>query len=75
MPLTPYRRKNGSYKPVDKVLLKLWYRLSLFEGDMLIQQVRGEVGAGPAKALLVQQTPVSSGSSVVLVVWVQCLCP
>lgn len=64
MPLTPYRRKNGSYKPVDKVLLKLWYRLSLFEEDMLVQQVRGGVGVGPAKALLVQQRhpcPVAAG--------------
>ncbi|KAM6061150.1 uncharacterized protein VSU04_008782 isoform 2-T2 [Chlamydotis macqueenii] len=39
MPLTPYRRKNGSYKSVDQVLLKLWYWLSLYEGDVLIQQV------------------------------------
>ncbi|XP_032851325.2 interferon lambda receptor 1-like isoform X2 [Tyto alba] len=39
MPLTPYRSKNGSYKPVDQVLLKLWYWLSLYEGDVLVQQV------------------------------------
>ncbi|XP_065546036.1 uncharacterized protein LOC136019607 isoform X1 [Lathamus discolor] len=39
MPLTPYRRKTGSQKPVDRVLLKLWYWLCLYEGDMLVQQV------------------------------------
>ncbi|XP_026704474.1 uncharacterized protein LOC113480087 isoform X1 [Athene cunicularia] len=39
MPLTPYRSKNGSYKPVDQVLLKLWYWLCLYEGDVLVQQV------------------------------------
>ncbi|XP_065499748.1 uncharacterized protein LOC135993668 [Caloenas nicobarica] len=39
MPLTPYQSKTGSYKPVDQVLQKLWYRLSLYEGDVLIQQV------------------------------------
>ncbi|KAM6252461.1 uncharacterized protein M6G45_008727 isoform 3-T4 [Spheniscus humboldti] len=39
MPLTPYRSKTGSYKPVDQVLLKLWYWLSLYEGDVLVQQV------------------------------------
>nr|XP_009930569.1 PREDICTED: fatty-acid amide hydrolase 2 [Opisthocomus hoazin] len=39
MPLTPYRNKAGSYKPVDQVLLKLWYWLSLYEGDVLVQQV------------------------------------
>ncbi|XP_068275888.1 interleukin-20 receptor subunit alpha-like [Nyctibius grandis] len=39
MPLTPYRSKDGSYKPVDRVLLKLWYWLSLYEGDVLVQQV------------------------------------
>ncbi|XP_075018760.1 interleukin-20 receptor subunit alpha-like [Calonectris borealis] len=39
MPLTPYRSKTGAYKPVDKVLLKLWYWLSLYEGDVLVQQV------------------------------------
>lgn len=44
MPLTPYQSKTGSYKPVDQVLLKLWYWLSLYEGDVLIQQVRGRVG-------------------------------
>ena len=44
MPLTPYQSKNGSYKPVDQVLLKLWYRLNLYEGDVLVQQVRGRVG-------------------------------
>lgn len=44
MPLTPYRSKTGSYKPINQVLLKLWYRLSLYEGDALIQQVRGGVG-------------------------------
>ncbi|KAM4886325.1 uncharacterized protein FYW23_011490 isoform 1-T1 [Sylvia borin] len=38
-PLTPYQRRTGSYKPVDRVLLKLWYWLQLFEGDLLIQQV------------------------------------
>ncbi|XP_066189903.1 interleukin-22 receptor subunit alpha-1-like isoform X2 [Sylvia atricapilla] len=38
-PLTPYKRRTGSYKPVDRVLLKLWYWLQLFEGDLLIQQV------------------------------------
>ncbi|KAM8987560.1 uncharacterized protein PRD47_017780 isoform 3-T4 [Ara ararauna] len=39
MPLTPYRSKTGSHKPVDRVLLKLWYWLHLYEGDMLVQQV------------------------------------
>ncbi|KAM9538560.1 uncharacterized protein ACIB01_012503 isoform 2-T2 [Guaruba guarouba] len=39
MPLTPYRSKTGSHKPVDQVLLKLWYWLHLYEGDMLVQQV------------------------------------
>ncbi|XP_071425704.1 uncharacterized protein [Pithys albifrons albifrons] len=39
MPLTPYRRRTGSYKPVDRVLLKLWYWLHLYEGDLLVQQV------------------------------------
>ncbi|XP_056215387.1 uncharacterized protein LOC130158629 isoform X3 [Falco biarmicus] len=39
MPLTPYRIKTSSFKPVDQVLLKLWYWLSLYEGDVLIQQV------------------------------------
>ncbi|KAM6253712.1 uncharacterized protein LJ264_008571 isoform 2-T3 [Porphyrio hochstetteri] len=39
MPLTPYRGRTGSYQPVDRVLLKLWYWLRLFEGDTLIQQV------------------------------------
>ncbi|XP_066058509.1 uncharacterized protein [Chamaea fasciata] len=38
-PLTPYQRRTGSYKPVDQVLLKLWYWLQLYEGDLLIQQV------------------------------------
>lgn len=44
MPLTPYRRKTGSQKPVDRVLLKLWYKLHLYEGDMLVQEVRRGVG-------------------------------
>lgn len=48
MPLTPYRSTNGSYKPVDQVLLKLWYWLNLYEGDVLVQQVRG--GAGKAQS-------------------------
>ncbi|XP_064526431.1 uncharacterized protein LOC135421707 isoform X1 [Pseudopipra pipra] len=39
MPLTPYQRRTGSYKPVDRVLLKLWYWLHLYEGDLLVQQV------------------------------------
>ncbi|XP_075576885.1 uncharacterized protein LOC142594841 [Pelecanus crispus] len=39
MPLTPYRSKTGSYEPVDQVLLKLWYWLNLYEGDVLVQQV------------------------------------
>ncbi|XP_041896221.1 interferon lambda receptor 1-like isoform X2 [Corvus kubaryi] len=38
-PLTPYRRRAGSYKPVDRVLLKLWYWLHLYEGNLLVQQV------------------------------------
>ncbi|XP_010014893.1 PREDICTED: interleukin-22 receptor subunit alpha-2-like, partial [Nestor notabilis] len=33
MPLTPYRRKTGSHKPVDQVLLKLWYWLHLWSGE------------------------------------------
>ncbi|KAJ7416973.1 interleukin-22 receptor subunit alpha-1-like isoform X2 [Pitangus sulphuratus] len=39
MPLTPYKRRTGSYKPVDRVLLKLRYWLHLYEGDLLVQQV------------------------------------
>ncbi|XP_013813803.1 interleukin-20 receptor subunit alpha-like isoform X3 [Apteryx mantelli] len=39
MPLTPYQSKNGSYKPINKVLRKLWYRLNLYEKDVFIQQV------------------------------------
>ncbi|XP_013057341.3 uncharacterized protein [Anser cygnoides] len=39
VPLTPFRGKKGSYKPVNKVLLKLWYWLHLYDGDVLTQQV------------------------------------
>ncbi|XP_058704201.1 uncharacterized protein LOC131583776 isoform X2 [Poecile atricapillus] len=38
-PLTPYKKRTGSYKPVDRVLLKLWYWLHLYEEDVLVQQV------------------------------------
>ncbi|XP_062359042.1 interleukin-22 receptor subunit alpha-2-like isoform X2 [Cinclus cinclus] len=38
-PLTPYQRRTGSYKPVHRVLLKLWYWLHLYEGELLVQQV------------------------------------
>ncbi|XP_063273006.1 uncharacterized protein LOC134560688 isoform X2 [Prinia subflava] len=38
-PPTPYQRRTGSYKPVDRVLLKLWYWLQLYDGDVLVQQV------------------------------------
>ncbi|KAI6078406.1 Interferon alpha/beta receptor 2-like protein [Aix galericulata] len=38
-PLTPFRSKKGSYKPVNKVLLKLWYWLHLYDGEVLTQQV------------------------------------
>ncbi|XP_054025445.1 interferon lambda receptor 1-like [Dryobates pubescens] len=38
-PLTPFRRKNGSYRPVDRVLWELWYQLSLHEGNVTLQQV------------------------------------
>ncbi|XP_074407519.1 uncharacterized protein LOC102061346 isoform X1 [Zonotrichia albicollis] len=38
-PPTPYQRRTGSYKPVNRVLLKLWYWLHLYEGDLLVQQV------------------------------------
>ncbi|XP_041280140.1 uncharacterized protein LOC121346419 isoform X2 [Onychostruthus taczanowskii] len=38
-PSTPYQRRTGSYKPVNRVLLKLWYWLHLYEGDLLVQQV------------------------------------
>ncbi|XP_064283435.1 uncharacterized protein LOC135304687 isoform X2 [Passer domesticus] len=38
-PPTPYQRRTGSYKPVNQVLLKLWYWLHLYEGDLLVQQV------------------------------------
>lgn len=59
-PFTPYQRRTGSYKPVDRVLLKLWYWLQLYEGDLLIQQVCGSWaglrGAGLAQAFLVQQS-------------------
>ncbi|XP_074456887.1 uncharacterized protein LOC141748541 [Larus michahellis] len=47
-PLTPYRSKNGSYKPVGHVLWKLWYWLSLYEGDVLIQQVPCKQSGGDA---------------------------
>lgn len=43
-PLTPFRSKKGSYKPVNKVLLKLWYWLHLYDGEVLTQQVRGRGG-------------------------------
>ncbi|PKU39583.1 interleukin-20 receptor subunit alpha-like isoform x2 [Limosa lapponica baueri] len=39
LPLTPYRSEAGFYKPVEEVLWKLWYWLSLYEGDVLIQKV------------------------------------
>ncbi|XP_023782648.1 interleukin-22 receptor subunit alpha-2-like [Cyanistes caeruleus] len=38
-PLTPYKKRTGSYKPVNRVLLKLWYWLHLYEEDLLVQQV------------------------------------
>nr|XP_054497365.1 uncharacterized protein LOC129125769 isoform X2 [Agelaius phoeniceus] len=38
-PPTPYQRRTGSYKPVNRVLLKLWYWLHLYEGDLLVQEV------------------------------------
>ncbi|KAM7043333.1 interleukin-22 receptor subunit alpha-2-like isoform 5-T7 [Acridotheres tristis] len=41
-PPTPYQRRTGSYKPVNQVLLKLWYWLHLYEGELLVQQVSCE---------------------------------
>lgn len=59
-PLTPYQRRTGSYKPVDRVLLKLWYWLHLYEGNLLVQQVcgswAGPRAAGLAQTFLVQQS-------------------
>ncbi|XP_030128592.2 uncharacterized protein [Taeniopygia guttata] len=37
-PLTPYKRRTGSYKRVNQVLLKLGYWLHLYEGELLVQQ-------------------------------------
>ncbi|XP_017938708.1 uncharacterized protein LOC108641416 [Manacus vitellinus] len=52
-PLTPYQRRTGSYKPVDRVLLKLWYWLHLYEGDLLVQQVCGSwAGLGACGACM-----------------------
>ncbi|KAM6381140.1 uncharacterized protein J5M81_009125 isoform 1-T2 [Pluvialis apricaria] len=47
-PLTPYQSKTGSYKPVEQVLRKLWYWLSLYEGDTLVQQVPCKRSRGDA---------------------------
>ncbi|XP_056347015.1 basic salivary proline-rich protein 2-like isoform X2 [Oenanthe melanoleuca] len=41
-PPTPYRRRSGSYKRVSRVLMKLWYWLHLYEGELLVQQVSCE---------------------------------
>ncbi|XP_071613938.1 uncharacterized protein [Heliangelus exortis] len=38
-PLTPYRSRAGTYRRVDRVLRKLWYRLHLHEGEVLVQEV------------------------------------
>ncbi|RLW02587.1 hypothetical protein DV515_00007028 [Chloebia gouldiae] len=46
-PLTPYKRRTGSYKRVNQVLLKLWYWLHLYEGELLVQQVCVVAGQGP----------------------------
>ncbi|XP_066189905.1 uncharacterized protein [Sylvia atricapilla] len=70
-PLTPYKRRTGSYKPVDRVLLKLWYWLQLFEGDLLIQQAlqNSELSVPPLQleenplALLLQTVLPSHGPS------------
>ncbi|KAM4886326.1 uncharacterized protein FYW23_011490 isoform 2-T2 [Sylvia borin] len=70
-PLTPYQRRTGSYKPVDRVLLKLWYWLQLFEGDLLIQQAlqNSELSVPPLQleenplALLLQTVLPSYGPS------------
>ncbi|XP_071613946.1 uncharacterized protein [Heliangelus exortis] len=37
-PLTPYRSRAGTYRRVDRVLRKLWYRLHLHEGEVLVQE-------------------------------------
>lgn len=61
VPLTPFRSKKGSYKPVNKVLLKLWYWLHLYDGEVLTQQVRGrggghgQKGHGACRSSLVQR--------------------
>ncbi|XP_065412365.1 interleukin-20 receptor subunit alpha-like [Chrysemys picta bellii] len=39
MPLTPYRRRNGTYKSVQKVLLNWKYRISLSEKGVHINNV------------------------------------
>ncbi|XP_014811560.1 PREDICTED: interleukin-20 receptor subunit alpha-like isoform X1 [Calidris pugnax] len=51
LPLTPYRSKAGSYEPVEEVLWKLWYWLSLYEGDVLIQKVPCRRGGEDAPCL------------------------
>ncbi|OXB79620.1 UNVERIFIED_CONTAM: hypothetical protein H355_011006 [Colinus virginianus] len=38
-PLTPYRSRDGSYKPLSRVLRKLRYHLRLYHGDVLQQEV------------------------------------
>ncbi|XP_072191935.1 uncharacterized protein [Excalfactoria chinensis] len=38
-PLTPYRSRHGSYKPLSRVLRKLRYHLRLYHGNVLQQEV------------------------------------
>lgn len=39
IPLTPYQRKNGSYKSVQKVLSKLRFVLRLYEEGVFLLEV------------------------------------
>lgn len=61
VPLTPFRSKKGSYKPVNKVLLKLWYWLHLYDGEVLTQQVRGRGGKRAKRARGMQKFPGATG--------------
>ncbi|POI26017.1 hypothetical protein CIB84_010234 [Bambusicola thoracicus] len=53
-PLTPYQSRNGSYKPLSRVLRKLRYHLRLYHGDVFQQEVRGGVGGIGTSAICLQ---------------------
>lgn len=63
VPLTPFRSKKGSYKPVNKVLLKLWYWLHLYDGEVLTQQVRGGGGDTGKKGTGHAEVPWCNGDA------------